>query len=109
MGCHQHVTAVLGGKRKAVGECSTAPAAKQRATGANLFNKLMGHLQKDTLQNICEDLDVPVSGSKDELISRIYRASLRSCADRARAPAREPSQGASLACCWTAGPRDTYK
>jgi hypothetical protein len=55
------------GKRKAVGECSSAPAAKQ----SNLFNKLMVHLKKDTLQNICEDLDVPVSGNKDELISRI--------------------------------------
>ena len=31
----------------------------------------MVHLKKDTLQNICEDLDVPVSGNKDELISRI--------------------------------------
>ena len=55
------------GKRKAVGECSSAPAAKQ----PNLFNRLMVHLKKDTLQNICEDLDVPVSGNKDELISRI--------------------------------------
>ena len=62
---------VVGGKRKAVGECSTAPAAKQRAGGGNLFNSLMAHLKKDTLQNICEDLDVPVSGNKDELISRI--------------------------------------
>lgn len=56
------------GKRKAVGECSSAPAAKHQP---NLFNRLMGHLKKDTLQNICEDLDVPVSGNKDELISRI--------------------------------------
>eukprot|EP00966_Prymnesium_polylepis_P238099 5506064-Prymnesium_polylepis.1 len=60
----------IGGKRKAVGECSTAPEAKQRAT---LFNKLVLSLKKDTLQNMvfCEDLDVPVSGNKDELISRI--------------------------------------
>ena len=56
------------GKRKAVGECSSAPAAKHQP---NLFNRLMGHLKKDTLQNICEDLDVLVSGNKDELISRI--------------------------------------
>ena len=62
---------VVGGKRKAVGECSTAPAAKQRTAGPNLFNIMMVHLKKDTLQNICEDLDVPVSGNKDELISRI--------------------------------------
>eukprot|EP00966_Prymnesium_polylepis_P238100 5506065-Prymnesium_polylepis.1 len=55
------------GKRKAVGECSLAPAAKQ----PNLFNRLMVHLKKDTLKNICQDLDVPVSGNKDELISRI--------------------------------------
>ena len=55
------------GKRKAVGECSSAPAAKQ----PNLFNRLMVHLKKDTLQNICEDLGVPVFGNKDELISRI--------------------------------------
>jgi len=55
------------GKRKAVGECSWAPAAKQ----SNLFNLLMGNLKKDTLQNICEDLDVPISGNKDELILRI--------------------------------------
>ena len=56
------------GKRKAVGDCSSAPAAKHQP---NLFNRLMGHLKKDTLQNICKDLDVPVSGNKDELISRI--------------------------------------
>ena len=62
---------VVGGKRKAVGECSTAPAAKQRAAGPNLFHSPMAHLKKNTLQNICEDLDVPVSGNKYELISRI--------------------------------------
>eukprot|EP00666_Eupelagonemidae_sp_cell4sb_P002274 gene2274-23113_t len=67
----QDVTApppAIGGKRKASGECSAAPVAKQRA---NLFDKLVLGLKKDTLQNICEDLGVAVSGNKDELISRI--------------------------------------
>ena len=59
------------GKRKAVGECSSAPAAKHQP---NLFNRLMGHLKKDTLQNICEDLKEPVSGNKEELIMRIADA-----------------------------------
>ena len=58
------------GKRKAIGESSSAPAAKERAS-SNLFNRLVVSLKKDTLQNICEDLDVPVSGNKDELIFRI--------------------------------------
>lgn len=32
------------------------------------------HFKKDTLQSMCEDLDIPVSGNKPELISRIVNA-----------------------------------
>ena len=39
-----------------------------------LVGKLLQQLKKDTLQNICEDLKEPVSGNKEELISRIADA-----------------------------------
>jgi len=58
-----------GGKRKAV--VDIAPPVK-RATAS--LGKRFEAFKKDTLQNMCEDLDVPVSGNKDELISRILEA-----------------------------------
>ena len=33
----------------------------------------LGGFKKDTLQNMCEDLDIPVSGNKADLIARIMK------------------------------------
>ena len=38
---------------------------------------LLSNVKKDTLQNICEDLKVSVSGNKDELMMRITEAALQ--------------------------------
>ena len=39
-----------------------------------LAGKLLQQLKKDTLQNMCEDLDILVSGNKADLIARIMKA-----------------------------------
>ena len=60
-----------GKKRRVDAGSSSAGAAKPAAPPVI---RLLGNLKKDTLQNICEDLTVTVSGNKDELISRIVDA-----------------------------------
>ena len=34
----------------------------------------LGYFKKDNLQKMCEDLDIPVSGNKPDLIARIIKA-----------------------------------
>ena len=65
------VPSPVGGKRKAVGESSTAAVTKKPADTFDLRDSLC-RFKNDTLRNMCEDLGAPVSGSKLELVSRIF-------------------------------------
>lgn len=75
--------AAAGGKRKRDDE-STAPpkdtSAQGSSSSAGLNQSLpnmeffLCHFKKDTLQNMCVDLDIPVSGNKPDIIARIMEA-----------------------------------
>ena len=73
--------AIAGGKRKR-DEQSTPPkdtSSQASSSSAHLAVSLnlecfLGQFKKDTLQNMCEDLDIPVSGNKADLIARIMKA-----------------------------------
>ena len=53
----------------AQGSSSSAPLI-----GAVNLEWFLSHFKKDTLQNMCEDLEVPVSGNKPDLVARIMKA-----------------------------------
>lgn len=54
------------------GASSSASFGNERAIGAPPpILALLTALKKDTLQNICEDIGVAVSGNKDELMARV--------------------------------------
>jgi hypothetical protein len=74
--------AIAGGKRKR-DEQSTPPkdtSSQASSSSASLVRSLvnmeffLGLFKKDTLQNMCEDLDIPVSGNKADIIARIIKA-----------------------------------
>lgn len=44
---------------------------KRRDAASSAFAELLSRFRKDTLQNMCEDLDIKVSGNRQELIARI--------------------------------------
>lgn len=65
------------GKRKAVGESSSVVKRSKPVEPAPTLGWLLSNVKKDTLQNICEDLGVAVSGNKDDLMMRITGAALK--------------------------------
>ena len=75
--------AIAGGKRKR-DEQSTPPrdtSSQASSSSAHLAASLnlecfLGQFKKDTLQSMCEDMDIPVSGNKPDLIARIIKANL---------------------------------
>ena len=49
-------------------------AADTSTAGATcILETFLAHFKKDTLQNMCEDLSLPCSGTKAELMMRIVR------------------------------------
>ena len=73
-------TAVTGGKRKREDQCTSKDTSAQGSSssgsliGAVNLEWFLSHFNKDTLQNMCEDLEIPVSGNKPDLIGRIMKA-----------------------------------
>ena len=73
---------VVGGKRKRDEQCTPPKDTSDQASSssASLVRSLLNMefflclFKKDTLQNMCEDLDIPVSGNKADLIARIMKA-----------------------------------
>ena len=53
--------------------CRNKRSREEEAT-QDLLETFLGRFKKDTLQSMCEDLEVPVSGNKSELIYRIMLA-----------------------------------
>ena len=44
---------------------------RSREADESAFVEFMSRFRKDTLQNMCEDLDIKVSGNRSELIAHI--------------------------------------
>lgn len=53
--------------------CTTARCGKRRR-GEVHATTVLSRAKKDTLQALCEDIDIPVTGNKDNLICRIIDA-----------------------------------
>ena len=63
------VDAVPGLKRKRESEAASDAAGS--STGMVHLQCFLMHFKKDTLQDMCEDLSIPYSGNKSDLIARI--------------------------------------
>ena len=70
----------VGGKRKRDDQGTPEVRLPRRFSssgpliGAVNLEWFLSHFKKDTLQNMCEDPEIPVSGNKPDLIARIMKA-----------------------------------
>ena len=55
------------------GGCTTARCSKRARSEVDAITDL-SRAKKDTLQTLCEDINIPVTGNKDELMYRIIAA-----------------------------------